>query len=79
MRRSQLKSYLASHYIAPKMVLAGAGGVPHEQLVELGKKYFGHMDGSMQHTIEDEIAEQHVRFHGVQVVFNQFLGKCEIF
>lgn len=38
--RNDLVEYINTHYKAPRMVLAGAGGVDHQQLVELGKKYF---------------------------------------
>lgn len=38
--RDNLLEYIQTHYKAPRMVLAGAGGVDHGKLVELGKKYF---------------------------------------
>jgi processing peptidase subunit beta len=38
-----LKQYVDTHYTAPRMVLAGAGGVVHEELVELAEKYFGNL------------------------------------
>ncbi|VDM43138.1 unnamed protein product [Toxocara canis] len=40
-QRNDLVSYIEEHYRGPRMVLAGAGGVEHERLVELGNKYFG--------------------------------------
>ncbi|MFH4982132.1 hypothetical protein AB6A40_008841 [Gnathostoma spinigerum] len=39
--REDLLKYIAEHYKGPRMVLAGAGGVEHDHLVELGAKYFG--------------------------------------
>lgn len=38
--RENLLEYTSTHYKAPRMVLAGAGGINHDKLVELGKKYF---------------------------------------
>lgn len=38
--RDDLESYIKTNYTADRMVLVGAGGVPHEQLVELAEKYF---------------------------------------
>lgn len=40
LKREDLLEYINTHYKAPRMVLAGAGGVDHEKLVQLGKKYF---------------------------------------
>lgn len=39
-KRSDLQDYIANNYKADRMVLAGAGGIPHEQLVELAEKHF---------------------------------------
>ncbi|KAK2587812.1 hypothetical protein KPH14_003914 [Odynerus spinipes] len=42
--RDDLVSYLKSHYGPARFVLAGAGGVEHQQLVDLANKYFGKMN-----------------------------------
>ncbi|KAF2430044.1 mitochondrial-processing peptidase subunit beta [Tothia fuscella] len=39
-QRDDLESYIKTNYTADRMVLVGAGGVPHNQLVELAEKYF---------------------------------------
>ena len=39
--RDDLLRHVKSHYIPEKMVLAAAGNVSHERLVELAQKYFG--------------------------------------
>ncbi|KAF2677569.1 mitochondrial-processing peptidase-like protein subunit beta [Lentithecium fluviatile CBS 122367] len=39
-QRSDLETYIKTNYTADRMVLVGAGGVPHAQLVELAEKYF---------------------------------------
>uniref|UniRef100_A0A0N4VCX3 Mitochondrial-processing peptidase subunit beta n=1 Tax=Enterobius vermicularis TaxID=51028 RepID=A0A0N4VCX3_ENTVE len=41
LQREDLIAYIEEQYRGERMVLAGAGGVDHEYLVELGKKYFG--------------------------------------
>ncbi|CAL1297806.1 unnamed protein product [Larinioides sclopetarius] len=39
--RKDLVDFKTNHYVASKMVLAGAGGVQHEELVKLAEEYFG--------------------------------------
>ena len=41
--RDDLTNYIKTNYTADRMVLVGAGGVPHQQLVELAEKYFAKM------------------------------------
>jgi mitochondrial-processing peptidase subunit beta len=43
MKQSDLKSYISTHYTAPRMVVAGAGAVDHQQLCGLASKYFGNL------------------------------------
>ncbi|PMD12762.1 mitochondrial processing peptidase beta subunit mitochondrial precursor [Hyaloscypha hepaticicola] len=39
-QRDDLANYIKTNYTADRMVLVGAGGVPHAQLVELAEKHF---------------------------------------
>ena len=39
-QREDLVDYIKTNYTADRMVLVGAGGVPHAQLVELAEQYF---------------------------------------
>jgi len=41
--RDDLATYIKTNYTADRMVLVGAGGIPHAQLVELAEKYFAGM------------------------------------
>ncbi|KAM8868124.1 cytochrome b-c1 complex subunit 1, mitochondrial [Synchiropus picturatus] len=41
--RQDLVEYMESHYKAPRMVLAAAGGVNHDELVSLAKSHFGNV------------------------------------
>ncbi|XP_076244516.1 ubiquinol-cytochrome c reductase core protein 1 [Calliopsis andreniformis] len=43
--RQDLVNYVKNHYGPPRFVLAGAGGVDHNTLVELANKHFGQMKG----------------------------------
>ncbi|KAK3902622.1 Metalloenzyme, LuxS/M16 peptidase-like protein [Staphylotrichum tortipilum] len=38
--RTELSNYIKSNYTADRMVLVGAGGVPHQKLVEMAEKHF---------------------------------------
>lgn len=42
-QRNDLVDYIKKNYTADRMVLVGAGGVPHNQLVELAEKYFANL------------------------------------
>ena len=42
-QRDDLVGYITKNYTADRMVLVGAGGVPHSQLVELAEKYFSNV------------------------------------
>jgi len=39
-QRADLENYIKTNYTADRMVLVGAGGIPHQQLVDLAEKYF---------------------------------------
>ncbi|CAD6500078.1 BgTH12-04181 [Blumeria graminis f. sp. triticale] len=45
-QRDDLVSYIKTNYTADRMVLVGAGGIPHAQLVELAEKHFGGLPGA---------------------------------
>ncbi|RFU33246.1 hypothetical protein B7463_g3064, partial [Scytalidium lignicola] len=42
-QRQDLADYIKTNYTADRMVLVGAGGVPHAQLVELAEKHFSNL------------------------------------
>lgn len=39
--RDQIVDYVSTYYTAPRMVVAAAGAIDHQQLVDLSGKYFG--------------------------------------
>ena len=42
--RQDLMNYISTHYRGPRLVLAAAGGVDHQQLVDLCQKNFGNIN-----------------------------------
>lgn len=44
--RDDLRNYISKNYKGDRMVLAGAGAVDHDKLVEYAEKYFGHVKKS---------------------------------
>ncbi|XP_052062403.1 mitochondrial-processing peptidase subunit beta-like [Mytilus californianus] len=41
--RNDLLEYIGNHYKGPRIVLAGAGGVDHDELVKHAQQYFGNL------------------------------------
>lgn len=41
--RDQLENFVKTHYLGPRIVVAGAGSIEHDQLVELANKHFGNI------------------------------------
>lgn len=48
-QRDDLSGYIKHNYTADRMVLVGAGGVPHQQLVELAEKHFANLPSETSH------------------------------
>lgn len=42
-QRSDLVEYINTHYKGPRMVIAGAGGINHDELASLTEKHFGNV------------------------------------
>jgi len=47
LKRDDLLQYIKENYVGPKMLLVGAGGVNHEQLVSLAEKSFGGLSSTL--------------------------------
>lgn len=45
-QKTDLTNYIKTNYTADRMVLVGAGGVPHQELVQLAEQYFGNLPSS---------------------------------
>ncbi len=52
-QKADLLKYVRTHYKAPRIVLAAAGGVNHDQLVSLGEEHFGKSKGDYQEEVPD--------------------------
>ncbi len=48
-----LLKYVETHYKAPRIVLAAAGGVNHDQLVSLSEEHFGKLKSDYQGEVPD--------------------------
>lgn len=61
--RAQILDYVNTHYIGPNMVVAGAGGVEHEDLVKLSEKLLG----SVPSTGKRDIVMEPAKFTGSDI------------
>ncbi len=62
--KDDLKEYIATHYTAPRFVVAGAGAVEHKQLAELADKYFGKLPSAAPSNLAKNIAYTPALFNG---------------
>lgn len=68
--RDDLVNYISTNYTADRMVLVGAGGVPHQQLVELAEKHFSNLKdepSTQQQSIEVSAQKTKPDFIGSEV------------
>merc|ERR1712165_224752 len=63
--RNDIVDYIKSHYKGPRMVLAGSGGVDHEDLCALATKHFGGITDKYDHEIPKPF--DGIRFSGSDV------------
>lgn len=61
---NDLLKYVGTHYKAPRMVLAAAGGVNHDQLVRLSEEFFGKLKANYQGEVPDVLP---CRFSGSEI------------
>ncbi len=52
-KKADLLKYVETHYKVPWMVLAGAGGINHDQLVHLSEEHFGKWKTDYQGEVPD--------------------------
>ena len=58
-QRADLENYIKTNYTADRMVLVSAGGIPHEQLVDLAEKYFASLPAEpVDYSSKGAVAEQ---------------------
>lgn len=50
--KGDLSDYIKSHYTSGRMVIAGAGAVDHQELCDLGEKYFGGLSDTPSSAVE---------------------------
>lgn len=59
--RQDLVDYISTNYTADRMVLVGAGGVPHEELVKLAEKHLGGLRSAPPTPFAAEVAAEQKR------------------
>ncbi|KAI1774807.1 mitochondrial-processing peptidase subunit beta [Hypoxylon cercidicola] len=65
--RTELTNYIKTNYTADRMVLVGAGGIPHEKLVELAEKHFSSLPTTSPHTEAYLLSKRKPSFIGSEV------------
>jgi len=65
--QEDLKTYIKTHYTAPRCVLVGAGAVDHEQLCALGEKAFGQLPTERSGAVQAELQASPSIFTGSDV------------
>ena len=65
--RDDLAAYIATHYTAPRMVVVGAGGVDHAQLVSLAAAAFNQLPSGPSTTAQQLCASSPAIFTGSEV------------
>lgn len=65
--RTELVNYIKHNYTADRMVLVGAGGVPHEQLVEMADKYFAKLPSTATETSAYLLSKKKTDFIGSDI------------
>ena len=65
--RTELSNYIKNNYTADRMVLVGAGGVPHQQLVEMADRYFSKLPSKAPETSAYLLSKKKPDFIGSDV------------
>lgn len=77
--RTELSSYIKNNYTTDRMVLVGAGGVPHEKLVEMAEKNFSKLPTTSPETHAYILSKQKPEFIGSDVrIRDDTLGTANI-
>merc|ERR1712000_220860 len=77
--RSELTNYIKNNYTADRMVLVGAGGVPHEKLVELAEKHFSGLPSKGPENHAYQLSKKKADFIGSDVrVRDDTMGTANI-
>lgn len=70
--REDLREYIDTHYLAPQMVIAGAGAVDHNELCDLANYYFGGLKTELneEEKKSDAVCLDEAKFVGSDVRFH---------
>jgi len=65
LKKSDLSSYISTHYTAPRMVIAGAGAIDHTELCAMASEHFGGLPTAPAGGVE--VAMEPARFTGSDI------------
>ncbi|KAI0895948.1 mitochondrial-processing peptidase subunit beta [Annulohypoxylon nitens] len=65
--RTELDNYIKTNYTADRMVLVGAGGIPHDKLVDLAEKNFAQLPTTSPHNEAYVLSKRKPSFIGSEV------------
>lgn len=68
--RKDLSDYVSLFYKPARMVLAGAGGVDHDELVKLAEQHFGVPPADTNHPLLETLNVKPCRFTGTPICRN---------
>lgn len=80
MRRKDLTNFIQMHYSPGRIVLAGAGGIDHQQMKDLGEKYFTHLGRTDEPLLERDVSlKEPCRFTGGDVrIRDDLMPLCHV-
>ncbi|OMJ71050.1 hypothetical protein SteCoe_30850 [Stentor coeruleus] len=52
--KAKLKKFILTHYLGPRIVVLGAGGILHSQLMEMAEKFVGHVPSNSEFPFDGE-------------------------
>ncbi|XP_056001359.1 mitochondrial-processing peptidase subunit beta-like [Ostrea edulis] len=75
-----LTNFIKTHYTPSRFVLAGAGGIDHQQMKDLGEKYFGNLGKTEESSLQKDLSfMEPCRFTGGDVrVRDDFMPLCHV-
>ncbi|XP_061195496.1 mitochondrial-processing peptidase subunit beta-like [Saccostrea echinata] len=80
LKRQDLTNFIKTHYTPSRFVLAGAGGVEHQKLKDLGEKYFGNLGKTDDTSLQKDVSfKEPCRFTGGDVrIRDDFMPLCHV-
>ncbi|XP_078340275.1 mitochondrial-processing peptidase subunit beta-like [Crassostrea virginica] len=80
LKRRDMTNFIKTHYTPSRVVLAGAGGIDHQQMKDLGEKYFGNLGKTDDTSLFKDVSiKEPCRFTGGDVrVRDDLMPLCHV-